>query len=174
MNWGACAEFGGLPPESNYLFMGDYVDRGSHGYEYSPAHPARDHLWALSVERDERWVTFNDILMRAGWRWSLSSSATRSSTRRTSSCCAATTRPLSSTASTVRPSQANPLSAFFVIVGCAGFYDECKKEYSLKIWKQINAVFDCLPFTAILEEKILCVHAGRCPNRPPRGSAIKS
>ena len=51
------------------------------------------------------------------------------------------------------------------IVGCAGFYDECKKEYSLKIWKQINAVFDCLPFTAILEEKILCVHAGRCPNR---------
>ena len=48
-------------------------------------------------------------------------------------------------------------------------YDECKKEYSLKIWKQINAVFDCLPFTAILEEKILCVHAGSCPNRPPRG-----
>jgi len=33
------------------------------------------------------------------------------------------------------------------------------------MWKQINAVFDCLPFTAIVEEKILCVHAGRCPNR---------
>ena len=66
--------------------------------------------------------------------------------------------------------QSNPLPAFSVVsvtrfLGCAGFYDECKKEYSLKIWKQINAVFDCLPFTAILEEKILCVHAGRCPNR---------
>ena len=37
-----------------------------------------------------------------------------------------------------------------------GFYDECKRRYNIRAWKPFNAVFDCLPFSAIVEEKILC------------------
>jgi serine/threonine-protein phosphatase PP1 catalytic subunit len=45
-----------------------------------------------------------------------------------------------------------------------GFYDECKKRYSIKLWKQFNDLFNHLPFSAIIEEKILCVHAGLSPS----------
>eukprot|EP01052_Picozoa_sp_SAG31_P024623 SAG31_NODE_2109_length_6426_cov_13.928244_3_plen_67_part_00 len=28
-----------------------------------------------------------------------------------------------------------------------GFYDECKKRYSIKLWKQFNDLFNHLPFS---------------------------
>ena len=30
------------------------------------------------------------------------------------------------------------------------FYDECKRRYSLKLWKAFNMVFNCLPIAAIV------------------------
>lgn len=49
------------------------------------------------------------------------------------------------------------------ITGIYGFYDECRRRHSVRIWKLFNEVFDCLPFSAIIEEKIMCVHAGLSP-----------
>mmetsp|Transcript_59056 Transcript_59056/g.156792 ORF Transcript_59056/g.156792 Transcript_59056/m.156792 type:complete len:110 (-) Transcript_59056:845-1174(-) len=45
-----------------------------------------------------------------------------------------------------------------------GFYDECKRRYSLKLWKAFNMVFNCLPIAAIVDDKIFCIHGGLSPD----------
>jgi len=44
-----------------------------------------------------------------------------------------------------------------------GFYDECKRWYSISLWKVFNDCFDCLPLCAIVENQIFCVHSGLSP-----------
>ena len=44
-----------------------------------------------------------------------------------------------------------------------GFCDECKRAYGLKIWKQFNDVFNCMPVAAVVDDKIFCVHGGLSP-----------
>lgn len=44
-----------------------------------------------------------------------------------------------------------------------GFYDECKRRYSIKLWKTFTDVFNCLPVAACVDDKILCVHGGLSP-----------
>lgn len=41
-----------------------------------------------------------------------------------------------------------------------GFYDECKKRLSLKSWKKFCDAFNYLPVSALIDEKILCMHGG--------------
>jgi serine/threonine-protein phosphatase PP1 catalytic subunit len=45
-----------------------------------------------------------------------------------------------------------------------GFYDECKKRYSVKLWKLFCDTFNCLPVAALIDEKILCMHGGISPH----------
>ena len=45
-----------------------------------------------------------------------------------------------------------------------GVRAECKKRYSIKLWKQFGDTFNCLPFVAVVEEKIICMHGGLSPS----------
>jgi serine/threonine-protein phosphatase PP1 catalytic subunit len=102
-------EMGGFPPESNYLFLGDYVDRGKQSVETIVL------MLVYKVLYEE-----NFFMLRGNHE------------------CAAITR-------------------------IYGFYDECKRRYNIKMWKQFVDVFNKLPFCAVIDDKIFCVHGGLSP-----------
>lgn len=63
--------------------------------------------------------------------------------------------------------------SFFLLRGnheCAslnriyGFYDECKRRYSVKLWRIFADCFNCMPVAAVVEDKILCMHGGLSPD----------
>ncbi|KAJ9446898.1 Serine/threonine-protein phosphatase PP1-alpha [Diplonema papillatum] len=102
-------EYGGYPPESNYLFLGDYVDRGKNSLETICL------LLAFKIKYEE-----NFFLLRGNHE------------------CASINR-------------------------IYGFYDECKRRYTVKLWKQFTDTFNCMPVGAVVEERILCMHGGLSP-----------
>jgi serine/threonine-protein phosphatase PP1 catalytic subunit len=103
-------EYGGFPPEANYLFLGDYVDRGKQSLETICL------ILAYKLKYPE-----NFFMIRGNHE------------------CASINR-------------------------IYGFYDECKRRYSIKLWKVFNDCFNCMPLAAIVDDKIFCVHAGLSPD----------
>jgi len=102
-------EYGLFPPESNYLFLGDYVDRGKQSLESICL------LLSYKLKYPE-----NFFILRGNHE------------------CASINR-------------------------IYGFFDECKRRYSMRLWKTFTDCFNCLPVAAIVDEKIFCMHGGLSP-----------
>lgn len=100
---------GGLPPDSRYLFLGDYVDRGKYGTEVIST------LLALKVLYPD-----NIFVLRGN--------------HETESICR-----------------------------MYGFFDEVKRRFSVKLFKDFTNVFNCLPISALIDNVALCMHGGLSP-----------
>lgn len=44
-----------------------------------------------------------------------------------------------------------------------GFYESCKRVYSIKLWQQFTNMFNMMPISALIDDKILCMHGGLSP-----------
>lgn len=103
-------EMGGWPPDANYLFLGDYVDRAKQSIE----------VITLSLCYKLKYPE-SFFLLRGNHE------------------CASLNR-------------------------IYGFYDECKRRYSVKLWRIFADCFNCMPVAAIVENKIFCMHGGLSPD----------
>lgn len=103
-------KLGGVPPKSNYLFLGDYVDRGYNSIEticllfcFKIRFPT--HFFLLRGNHESRQIN-NEY----------------------------------------------------------GFLEECQERYGEKkgkqIWNMFNLVFDIMPVSALIEDRIFCMHGG--------------
>jgi len=102
---------GGECPQTNYLFMGDFVDRGFYSVETFLL------LLALKVRYPDR-IT----LIRGNH-------------------------------------ESRQITQVY------GFYDECLRKYnSVNVWRYCCEIFDYLSLSAIVDEKVFCVHGGLSPS----------
>jgi serine/threonine-protein phosphatase PP1 catalytic subunit len=103
-------DVGGVPPASNYLFLGDYVDRAKQSIEVITL------MMCFKLKYPECI-----FLLRGNHE------------------CASLNR-------------------------IYGFYDECKRRYSVKLWRIFADAFNCMPVVAVVEDKIICMHGGLSPD----------
>ena len=143
---------GGDVPDTNYLFMGDFVDRGFYSVE--------TFLLLLALK-----VCF--FPRRASALWP----ARRPSGAQTAADCAsaALIHVVSRSAMQVRyPDRITLIRGNHEsrqITQVYGFYDECLRKYgSVNVWRYCTEVFDYLSLSSLVDDRIFCVHGGLSPS----------
>ena len=43
-------------------------------------------------------------------------------------------------------------------------FNQGKNRYSIKIWKKFMDCFNCLPVSALIEDRVICMHGGLSPD----------
>ncbi|CAL5380699.1 unnamed protein product [Camellia sinensis] len=136
---------GGKCPDTNYLFMGDYVDRGYYSVETVTL------LVALKVRYSQR-IT----ILRGNHE-----------SRQDSFCPKGrdgTNYPAWITL-LLQNFQKCPPREGLKITQVYGFYDECLRKYgNANVWKIFTDLFDYFPLTALVESEIFCLHGGLSPS----------
>jgi len=140
---------GGDCPQTNYLFMGDFVDRGFYSVETFLL------LLALKVRLRRTFTPRNA-------RIALEARASKK-----------TLRIQPSPSRNSRDAQVRYPDRIFLIRGnhesrqitqVYGFYDECLRKYgSVNVWRYCTDIFDYLSLSALIDNRILCVHGGLSP-----------
>lgn len=126
---------GGKSPDTNYLFMGDYVDRGYYSVETVTL------LVALKV-REKVIYSSNDAHRMVNFFIALSQVRYRER---------------------ITILRGNHESR--QITQVYGFYDECLRKYgNASVWKYFTDLFDYLPLTALVDGQIFCLHGGLSPS----------
>lgn len=45
-----------------------------------------------------------------------------------------------------------------------GFYEECKRRYTISLWRDFGYCFNYMPVCSLVEKRILCMHGGLSPD----------
>lgn len=156
-------EYGDFPPDANYLFLGDYVDRGKQSLETISL------LLAFKVRLLYRSPLSTIIRNVMTVLYFFSRSLCGLLYRCSGFPCVHQVELVQHGASLVEVYE-HSLSLqikypenFFLLRGnheCAsinriyGFYDECKRRYNIRLWKTFTDCFNCLPVSALVDEKV--------------------
>ena len=135
---------GGKSPDTNYLFMGDYVDRGYYSVETVSLLVTLKVVLSANLSTESCIVLFRFVSVRESQ--SLEAIMSRGRSHR-------------SDTEHLAPGLAN------IVLQVYGFYDECLRKYgNANVWKYFTDLFDYLPLTALVDGQIFCLHGGLSPS----------